>query len=318
MSYSAFTDRELMQFEEAYQRHVRGAIKSAPKAAITVFLVLCFAFSAMVEYVLSYEIFAYLKAPLPGEDASWSVWLFALTGVLMALALHLHASDHPDSFAVRAVRTSVVVLVPLYALGAGLALAAIIYFDGADALFTPAASLELFSDAIQETGSPWLESLAPPFALIFVLGCGGLAIINLYIFHKLASAIRENVDELSARAMAAKEAHEAMKIIRYSDQQLSELARHHAALLAQNPQAMELAVANEIIAIVHSELAPTEQWLLAQQLKIKAPECRFLPHEEAVGPDFKAIEKRVASLRALDVKTVVSAFHPEHTMRSKS
>lgn len=320
MSSSVFSDRELMQFEAAHQRHRHAAFAAAPMGAITILLLLCFIFSGLVEYALAYEIFAYLKAPLPGEEASWSVALFALSGVLMALAFHLYASEHPGAPVVRLLQRSVNVLVPLYALGAGLALAAILYFDGADAIFTaPAAvTMELFSAAAAETGSPLLEKLVANFALIFVFGCGGLAIINLYIFHKLASVLTRNVRDLTHAAFKFTTAPEAMRTIRECDREFAALSREREELAAHDPRASELAFASSIAALIQTELASIEQWLIAQQLKIKPSECRFLPQQESVGPDLKAIERRVAAIRAIDAKTIAAAFHPENSTRSKS
>lgn len=320
MNHSLFTHPELIGCEQMHQRWLRAVVSAVPMAGVTVLLALGLIFSGGVEYALSYEIFAYLKAPLPGEVASWSVALFALTGVLMALAFHLYANEHPDARAVRLLQLSVSILVPLYALGAGLALAAILYFDGADALFTApaAATMELFSAGMQETGSPLLEKFVANFALIFVLGCGGLAIITLYIFHKLASLIRRNVQDLTSLAFAAKTAREAMATIRTCDREFTTLSREREGLAAHDPRASELSFANSITAFIQAELAPTERWLLDQQFKVKTPECRFLPREDGGKPDLKAIEKRVAALRAIDARTIAVAFHPENNTRSKS
>src|SRR5687768_13505484 len=46
---SVFTDRELMQFEAAHQRHSRALLMAMPMAAITVLLLLFFIFSGAVE-----------------------------------------------------------------------------------------------------------------------------------------------------------------------------------------------------------------------------------------------------------------------------
>lgn len=318
-SPSIFTERELMQFEAEHQRHMRAALMALPMAAVTVLLVLGLIFSGGVEYALSYEIFAYLKAPLPGEIAPWSVALFAMTGVLMALAFHLYASEHPNVPAVRLLQLSVNILVPLYALGAGLALAAILYFDGADALFKApsAASMELFSAAAEESGSPLLEKLVANFALVFVLGCGGLAIITLYIFHKLASIITRNIRSLAQTAFTFRTAREAMKTIRECDREYASLSRQHEELSAHDPRISELSFASSIAAFIQAELISIEERHLPHQFKIKAPECRFLPHDESSSVDLKAIERRVAAIRAIDAKTITAAFHPDTNSRSK-
>lgn len=311
-----FVDRESMQFAAIEQQITRAALAAVPMAGVTALLVVCALVSGGVEYAISYELFAYFKAPLPGEESQWSVALLALTGVLMALALHLHASEHPDSFAVRILRQSVSVLVPLYALGAGLALAAILYFDGADALFNANTTAELFATAAQQSGSSLIGALVSNFALIFVLGCGGLAIINLYIFHKLLCLITANTAYVSERVLAAREAREAMQAIHSYDQQFAELSSQREALIAENPKLSEFAFANHIVSVIHQELAQAERWMLEQQVRLKPPENRFVLTEQCESVDLKEVQKRISALRAINAKTIVAAFRGEES-RSK-
>lgn len=312
-----FADRENMQFAAIEQQVTRTALTAMPMAGVTILLVVCALLSGGVEYAISYELFAYFKAPLPGEESQWSVALLALTGVLMALALHLHASEHPDSFAVRVLRQSVSVLVPLYAIGAGLALAAILYFDGADALFNANATAELFATAAQETGSSLISALVSNLSLIFVLGCGGLAIINLYIFHKLLSLITANTTYVTERVLAAREARETMQTIQACDQQFAELSSQREILIAQNPRLSEFAFANHIVSVIHQELAQAERWMTGQQFRLKPPENRFVLSEQSEGVDLKEVQKRITALRAINAKTIAAAFRSENEPRSK-
>lgn len=311
-----FAERECMQFAAIHQQITRAALAAIPTAGVTALLVVCALISGGVEYAISYELFAYFKAPLPGEEAQWSVALLALTGVLMALALHLHASEHPDSFAVRTLRQSVSVLVPLYALGAGLALSAILYFDGADALFNANTTFELFATAAQESGSSLIAALVSNFALIFVLGCGGLAIINLYIFHKLLCLITANTAHFSEQFLAAREGREVMQVIQACDQQYAELSSQREALIAENSRSSEFAFANHIVSVIHQELAGPERWMLEQQMRVKAPENRFVLTEQRESVDLKEVQKRISALRAINAKTIVAAFRGEEP-RSK-
>lgn len=314
------TEKEMMQFTLKAQALIRGAEQAKGRTTMIGLFCACALFCGVVEYAVSYEIFAYLKQPLPGEKASWSIWLFAMTGVLMAVALHLHAHHHPGSPAVLLLRLSVSILVPLYGLGAGAALAAILYFDGADALFQPQATAELFATVTEAASlSPSLISdLAPYLSLIFVFGCGGLGIITLYLTHTLLTLIRTNIQYITERRQDAQEAREALRVIEECDRTFSAISSERQLLAAQNPRAEEVAFANTVVATINKELLGIEQGLVQQQLRLKPPPSRFELREEDETFDLKETQRRIAALRAITPKAVVAAFRDEPDSRSKS
>lgn len=302
------TEKEKMQCALNAQAIRRAAEKA--KVLIILIILLCggAVVSGITEYAVALEIFSFLKAPLPGEEATWSVGLLSMIGILMALSLHLHAHQHPDSVAVRALRASVAILVPLYGLGAGAALAAIVYFDGADALFHPSQALELFT-AVTETSQPSaLDTWIPYFSVIFVLGCGGLGVISLYLTHTLLTLIRSNIELVREQMQAAKEAAECWRIIQECDRGYAKLFSERNLLAARDSKTDEVAFAHSIVAAINNELLPVEQKLTAQQLRIKPQGSRFEPHEDGEATDFKELQRRVAAIKAIAPKTILAAF----------
>jgi hypothetical protein len=138
------------------------------------------------------ELFTAIKGPaLPAIN------LLALTGTIVMNAFHLSAHGSPNGFAALAIKRSAEVLIPLYALGEWLAIASVIYFNGADALVTQAAdaSRDLFV-APNNAGTP---SIVSRVISLFSAACGGLAIVNMYAGKRLISTITDNVRDCIAK-----------------------------------------------------------------------------------------------------------------------
>jgi hypothetical protein len=308
MENTLFEQPETFTCEATAIRHRRKAALLPLTAIVTVGLTAFLGVVGFSEYGLFHEVFDFLKGPSqPGEAGQWSVGLLALTGTLMMLGFHVYAEGHPNTLSVRLIDRCAGIILPIYALGAGLAVASLIYFNGADALVTQAAdsSRDLFSGPSIKAGTPMVDSLIASFPVIFAIGCGGLAIVNLMVSHRLMGAIWANVQRIAADWHAASEAKAAITAIRAAQRQFSELAQKRDALLAVDARSHEVAAAHEILGAISTAINPYETWLTNQHVRGGTPENRLALPQSNLDP--KELAKRVAALRAITPKSILAS-----------
>lgn len=98
-----FTSPDLARFEEMRSTMVgrarAGGLVSVKACLNVLALIGCLG----IEYVAFKEIYDFLKAPIPGEEAglTLSPAILALTGAVMVIAMHLRAAMKPESLPVR-------------------------------------------------------------------------------------------------------------------------------------------------------------------------------------------------------------------------
>jgi len=309
MSNGLFTQAEALAFEATAIRHRRKSAAIPLTATVTLGLAVLLGVVCLSEYGLFHEVFDFLKGPAqPGDTGQWSVNLLALTGTLMMLGFHVYAEAHPHALSVRLIDRCAGVILPVYAVGAGLAVASLIYFNGADALVSQAAesSRELFAAPSIKAGSPLLDRLIASFPVVFAVGCGGLAVVNLMVSHRLMSAIWPNVQEMTADWHAAWEAREAMAVIRTAQARYAELNQQRDPLLAVDQRGHEVAAAHDIVSAINTAIRPYETWLTDQQVRTGAADNRFTVPQSNLDP--KEMAKRLGAFRAITSKSILAAL----------
>lgn len=309
MTNALFTQAESLSFEATAIRHRRKAAAIPLTACVTLGLAAFLGVVCLSEYGLFHEVFDFLKGPAqPGDVAQWSVNLLALTGTLMMLGFHVYAEGHPNALSVRLIDRCAGLILPVYAVGAGLAVASLIYFNGADALVSQAAdaSHELFAAPEVKAGSPVLDRLIASFPVVFAIGCGGLAVVNLMVSHRLMGAIWPNVRKIAADWHAASEARAAMAVIRSSQARFAELTQQRDALLAVDQRGHEVAAAHEILNAISTAIRPYETWLTDQQVRGGAVDNRFTVPQSNLDP--KELAKRMVTLRAITPKSILASL----------
>ncbi len=308
MNQQLFTPQELIVFEATFQKIVREANRVALLRGLALLQAFGLLMVVVVEYSLLYEVFDYLKGPASGSDADWSVGLLALTGTIMLLAFHLYARERNDAPAVRIINRCVDFLLPLYVLGAGAALAAIIYFNGADALIASVAESgrELFSEGGAASGNRMFERILSFAPAAFALGCSGLAVINLFASHRLASLLWSNVKDIEKRAAAATDARAAMSDIHLCLRQHAQLLSERDDISSVDQNAEDIADANRILGVIRHEIVPYETWLTDQKVRGREPDSPFVKSQTSL--DVKEMQHRVAAIKAMTVKSILSAM----------
>ena len=303
-----FKPEESRKFDSVHDQKRREGAVVPLLIVVALFHAAALAIFLGVDFTLLREIFGTVLAPsLPGESARWSVDLFALTGMLFLLTFHLTALRSPDAPAVRFIATCAVNLILVYTVGAGLAFAGIIY-EGADALVAQAAevSRDLFSGPEPSAAGSGLNRLVAAFPVAFAFGCSGLAVINLFGSHMIGCMLLETIKSISTHRRAASEASDAMTVIRACQKRYAELSQEREALLAVDDRTQEVAAAHDILRAVAIGLSDYETFVIDQTVRSGESDNRFAA--PLTNLSTKEIAKRVAALRAVNLKTILAAL----------
>jgi len=304
-----FNDDETTAFVAVWLRCTREGTAVPLKMGLALVQTLLLAGVVLTEYSLFREIFSFIIGPAgPGEAEHWSVDTFAVTGCLMMLGYHILAHDRPGALPVRLIRACAGTLLPVYALGAGLAVASVVYFGGADALVQQAAdaSRDLFTAAEPAAFAPLFDKFIAGFPVVFSLACGALVVVNLHTAHRLVTLITANLEQIGARLRAARDARAAMAVIRETEKVHFALCQQRDALLAITPHDLETATARDILGVISEALRSYEQLVVQHETRVGNIGNRFAPPQTNVDP--KQVEKRLQALRAINVKSITASL----------
>ena len=151
-----------------------------------------------------------------------------------------------------------------------------------------------------------LDKLIASFPVVFAVGCGGLAVVNLMVSHRLMGAIWPNVQKITVDWHAASEARAAMTTIRSAQARYAELTQQRDTLLTVDERGHEVAAAHEILTAISTAIRPYETWLTDQQVRGGSADNRFTVPQSNLDP--KELNKRVTALRAITPKSILAAL----------
>ena len=310
MSAGVFTQKEYLALEADAQKHILARFGIGFALLKSIGLVAVLVVVGGCEFEFLRHIFTNLKGALPGETQQWSINLLSAVGALVIAGFHLRAVENPNAFPVKFIRRYVDFAIPFYGLGIGLIFGAVLWNDGADALASSADTQTLFSGG-ETQASGLFDQLVAHFGMVFVLGCSGLALINIFTGHALLCRIAENNKNIRQRWLSAKQSAQAIATIRDCQSEYRALChKRDALLLAIDTQALETTVAHRIVACIHAQLLPFEQWLADRQFRSPNDDNRFRLRED-LQLDPKEVQKRIAALKAVTPKTVIAAIRAD-------
>lgn len=159
-------------------------------------------FVVIFEYEILYRVFAYLAGT---DNQYWTPSLMATSSFIMVCAIHYlahHQDKHP---LMRVIERLAGWCIPVYLTGIMLLLATILLGDGGE-LFS---QVQFDINALEEDNA-WLETLhtdyASPFAgVIFSLGVGTLAILNVFVAHRAINATTQAITRFFSRRQVWRE-----------------------------------------------------------------------------------------------------------------
>lgn len=308
-----FTQQEQLRFQYVRKRHLMNTAKLPLTTAFTALFALTLVFVGVVEWELIYQVFDYLIGDI--EDA-WSPALMACTGLIMIVGFHLLAKDRPTNLANRFVGAAVAILIPIYMLGTGSLTAAVIYGDGLASMVAPQTQIvigqirEAVDNGMIDT---FFAHVTNPLAVIaFSLGVGSLAIMNIFVAHKLLGIVFSNVNEMFTQAARAREALRDFGLVQKGQKDYLDAEQEEIELYLRDDDYIRLSIAGVVLSEIAAALLPHRKWL--KEHEYGRPSSRF-EAEEPVDP--KQVAKDVAKIAAISQKDILKILKP-FTLEDKS
>lgn len=302
-----FSIEELMRFQAVLKGHLEATAKIPLILFKTLLVIAILGIVGYSEWEIIYRVFEYIAGD---HNEYWSPALMGFTAATMIIGFHILAKDKPNNLAVRIVERSVVILIPLYLAGIGLLIAGILFGDGLGSLINteipvvigsiPEMIEQGFIDAV-------FAYIANPLAVMaFSLGIGGLAIVNIFIAHKLLSVITCNLDDMFGRLSRAKAAIKDHHIILRTQKQFAEINSDLSDMLIWDDTYIRMIIANEVMNVIAEALLPHKQWLQNVQY---SKEFRFETQTQKVDP--KQLAKDIAKIEAIRLQDIMNAMNPK-------
>lgn len=302
-----FTPHENMQFAAIRNQLMRAAAPVPMNSLFHALLALVLGVVGYVEYELIYEVFEYLS----GDSEYYSPGIMALASMIMVVGFHVLAALNPNSFAARAINAIVGYVIPVYLLGVGLLLACVMFADGLGEIVAPEIPIVIgeLTTAVQEKGfvDSVFQYLADPLSvLLFSLGMGGLAIVNLFVANALLERLISGVRESYARLTDAKAAQVKYRTIQRTQKDFGS----NLVALADNHRKDDDAAICEQIAVhalnvIDDALQPHRDYYKKHSY---AKQTEF--SGEMGGPDLKQMAKDIAAIDRISVADIEAVLKP--------
>lgn len=284
-------------------------------------LTLCQFFTILLIGILILEghILYTLFDGLGGGGDYWSPGLMSLTAFVIVLGFHLLSHDNPNNIALRFINACSQWIIIFYVIGAGLVLTGLMIGDGLSEIFdTGSITLSSLDPSNDANG---IESafinLAHPFAsILFSLGIGGLAIINIFAAHRLISKIAKKLLPAFSGIKTAKETQAQYKIAMDEEQTyLDDDDKLNDPVWLNIEDHIAQQSASDILATINKALTPHEEYLKEKLLSPEQEKPIIGDGEANDEVDLKQLEKMIARIRAIDEATILKAISPTQEKR---
>jgi hypothetical protein len=308
-----FSSEEMMRFEAVLKRHIEVAAKVPLLILMTLLAGLALAVVGYSEYEIVYRVFDYLA----GDNSEyWSPTLMGFTAATMIIGFHILAKAKPQNLAVRIVDRSVEILIPTYLIGMGFLIACILFADGLGSMIQieMPAMIGSLPEAIEQG---WVDAIFahvtnPLAVLAFSLGIGGLAIVNIFIAHKLLTTIAININDIFGRLSRARAAIKDHQAILKAQKEYSALNYEINDLHIMDDNYIRTIITNEVISAISDALLPHKKWLQDSQY---STEFRFEDSHRKVDP--KQVAKDIAKIEAIRPQDIMNAMNPKILEKGK-
>jgi hypothetical protein len=232
--------------------------------AISCFQVLVLCAVGILEWEIIYRVFAYLTE----DNDYWLPEVMAITAMVMIASFHILGVTQPHNIAVRFVNRTVGLLIPLYMVGVGLLIASILDVGSIIQTDLPLPQPGELPPPIEAS---WIERVfsevtTPLAALVFSLGLGGLAIVNIFVAHYLITQIKTAIQKVSGQLATAKQAIADHRFIVRCQKDYAALQQQLDALESLDDASLRLSITAEVLSLIAGTLWQHKQFLSTQEV----------------------------------------------------
>lgn len=312
-SNNLFTTKDFLKFQFIKNLQLKAAAKVPLLILMTLLAALALAVVGYSEWEIIYRVFDYLAGDY---NEYWSPSLMGFTAATMIIGFHILAKSNPHNLAVRIVNQCVAILIPVYLIGLGLLIACILFADGLSGMLN--IDIQAMIGSIPEAlEQGWIDAFFanvtnPLAVLTFSLGIGGLAIVNIFIAHKLLTMIAINTNDAYSRLSRANAAIKDYQIILNAQKEYSALNSQINDLLIKDDSYIQTLIINEVMSVIADALLPHKKWLQDSQYSL---ESRFEETHRKIDP--KQIAKDIAKIEAIRPQDIMNAMNPKFLEKGK-
>lgn len=307
MTTSIFTNEQHLQLNAECQFFSIDKGEITKLGLCTGLWAVCFLFIAFLEYELGFRAFDNLSM----GEGYWSPHLMAFSSLVMIIGFHFLAEHRPNNFAVRMVNTLVEFLIPLYVIGLGLFVAAPLMLDMQGAF--DVGSVPVIG-GLPEVEQGLLHSLmmniASPVAMLFFsLGIGGLAIVNLFVAHRLILMIVANVNKMNGKLSLARKAKFLLSEINRLEKEYQVLQHDMADLELHDERYLKLIIAAEALSTMASALVRHKEELKAQEYAAPPGAFDDFIGKKTLVVDVKKLKADIGRIEAITQDDILQAMN---------
>lgn len=277
---------------------------ASPMLVVTLLLnILVAVFVLGFEYELGYQVFY----SLAGDNHQyWTPSIMALSSLIIVLGFHYLAQQKLGKHSRIFIERVVAAMMPLYLLGIGLVIAALLYNDGLRGLLESEEAV-FFVDAATTAASEddWLNTLmadftSPVAALAFSMGIGSLAILNVFVAHSAMNVASVKAAELTKRRSQTHKIEADYAELEQAEKDYAQTLAELNTLLLMDKTAIQNDIASDVFAELQDQLMPVRVWLNEQKTRSDKP--AFLP-DISLNP--KQIETELKTYNALGLEDLI-------------
>ena len=299
-----FTPHDLMRMEVVRNTTKKRAL-ILPFLITAATLALLFqALVALIEWEIIFKIFDYIAG---SDQQNWSPHLMAFSGLLMIAAYHLLAKSRPNNIAVMIVERLAVVSILIYAIGAGLFVASILYADGLGEIIEPLPSIGFGQiETALEVG--WIDALfedvTNPLAVVALsAGIGSMVIVNLFISHHLLSFLDKTTRSIYERTSEYRNVTREFKVVQKTQEAFREISDEIEELKHQDRNFQILHIASDAQDAISRGLFPHKSFVKENDHGL---ERSSLDPELPANPD--KVAKDIAKIEAITLEEIMEAM----------
>jgi len=309
-----FQPNEMTMFEMIAKSIAMEAIRSRRLLffALVKFVVLIAVFYVEIEII--FRTFESLSGGESGDEEYWSPSVMSLSALIVITAYHQLASNKPNSVLVRFVETAAKALIPIYLIGIGL------YIAGLLDVFEMLRDYGIppIGEVPKAVEGTWIETTfntltSEGAAMMFSIGLGGLAIINIFVSHNLISEVHKSLETSQTLLSIKKEAAKELKIVRAAHRVFAKLGADLADIsIRADERYQRMAITATTLEVVSDALEPHKALLSRYEIEGEQPEFAA----SALSGDPKKIAKSIAKIESITAQDILAHLNLDQLEKS--
>lgn len=241
----------------------------------------------------------------------WSPGFMACGAFALLLGFHVTAERYAGSFATRLVAVLARILIPVYAIGAGMLFASVLFEDGLGAMLGSGPQIIIggLQDAAAQSDriTQVFESVIKPLGVnAFAIGFGAIAIVNLLCTHHWLGDIKANLENIQRIRGDWQSFAQDQSIIKTCNAAYVDNSYAIGDLMLWDDDRIALETSTQALDAIDRGREPHR--MAIKEVRYRSQEATAFELND--GLDLKAIEKDLARLDSITIESILKTLKP--------